>query len=145
MVDMERLAGALGDWRAGGGRLRVRVPDALARATEQGALPAGGDLPGERGLAGALAVSRTTVVAAYRELRDRGLAMTRHGSGTMMRIALPSAAGASSPAVAGLLARARVATPVIDLSVGAPELDDVVTGLTVSGVGLGHHASGHGY
>jgi DNA-binding transcriptional MocR family regulator len=145
MVDVEPLAAALGDWRARRGPLRVRLADALTRATEQGALPAGGDLPAERALAGALGVSRTTVVAAYRELRERGLAVTRHGSGTMMRIALPSAGGTSSPAVAGLLARAGVATPVIDLSVGAPELDDVVTRLKLSGEGLAHHASGHGY
>jgi DNA-binding transcriptional MocR family regulator len=141
----ERLIAALGDWRAGRGPLFGRLADALARAAQQGALPTGGELPAERPLAAELAVSRATVVAAYRELRERGLAVTRHGSGTVMRNALPSARGASSPALAGLLARTDVSAPVIDLSVGAPELDEVVEGLVVGGDALPRHAPGHGY
>ena len=58
---------------------------------------------------------------------------------------MPAAAGASSPALAGLLARTDTDAPLIDLSVGAPELDDVVEGVTVSGAALPRHASGHGY
>lgn len=141
----ERLIAALGDWRARRGPLFERLADALVRASEQAALPPGGELPAERALARELRVSRTTVVAAYRELRERGLAATRHGSGTVMRNALPSPSGASSPALAGLLARADDAPPLIDLSVGAPELDDLVDGLTVSGEDLARHAAGHGY
>jgi DNA-binding transcriptional MocR family regulator len=141
----ERLIVALGEWRAGRGPLFERLADALVRAAEQAALPPGGELPAERMLASELGVSRTTVVAAYRELRDRGLAVTRHGSGTMMRNAMPSPSGASSPALAGLLARTNIAAPLIDLSVGAPELDDVVEDLTVSGQDLKRQAAGHGY
>jgi DNA-binding transcriptional MocR family regulator len=96
-------------------------------------------------LAAELGVSRATVVAAYRELRERGLAVTRHGSGTAMRNAVPAAAGASSPALAGLLARTDMDAPLIDLSVGAPDLDDAVEGLIVSGNALSRHAGGHGY
>ena len=62
----ERLVAALGEWRAGRGPLFGRLADALARATEQGALAAGGELPAERVLARELSVSRATVVAAYR-------------------------------------------------------------------------------
>ena len=123
----------------------MRLADALVRGGEQASLPVGGELPAERALARELDVSRTTVVAAYRELRDRGLAATRHGSGTVMRNALPAHSGASSPALAGLLARADRATPLIDLSVGAPELDDLVERITVSGGDLARHAPGHGY
>jgi DNA-binding transcriptional MocR family regulator len=141
----ERLIAALGEWRAGRGPLFQRLADALADATQQAALPRGGELPAERALASELGVSRTTVVAAYRELRERGLAVTRHGSGTMVRNAIPSASGASSPALAGLLARATLAAPLIDLSVGAPELDDAVEALTVSGQDLRRRAAGHGY
>jgi DNA-binding transcriptional MocR family regulator len=141
----ESLVAALGEWRAGRGPLFGRLADALGRATEQGALPAGGELPAERVLARELTVSRATVVAAYRELRERGLAVTRHGSGTVIRNALPPAAVASSPALAGLLARADFAAPLIDLSVGAPEFDEVVEGLTVSGANLPRQARGHGY
>src|SRR4029078_7638929 len=49
------------------------------------------------------------------------------------------------PAVAGLLCRANVAAPLIDLSVGAPELDDAVEALTVSGQDLRRRAAGQGY
>ncbi|MFI5038648.1 MAG: PLP-dependent aminotransferase family protein [Solirubrobacterales bacterium] len=141
----ERLVAGLGEWRSGRGPLFVRLADALVGATNRAALPPLGELPAERVLAAELGVSRSTVVAAYRDLRERGLAVTRHGSGTVMRNALPAAAGASSPALAGLLARTDTDAPLIDLSVGAPELDDVVEGVTVSGAALARHASGHGY
>ena len=135
----------LGEWRRPGrGPLFERLADAVVQATNRVALPAG-ELPAERVLAAELGVSRTTVVAAYRVLRERGLAVTRHGSGTAMRNAVPAAAGASSPALAGLLARTDTDAPLIDLSVGAPELDDAVEGVTVSGAALPRHASGHGY
>src|SRR6476646_5236896 len=138
----ERLVAGLGEWRRPGrGPLFERLADALVEATNGAALPAGGELPAERVLAAELGVSRTTVVAAYRVLRERGLAVTRHGSGTVMRNAVPAAAGASSPALAGLLARTDTNAPLIDLSVGAPELDDVVEGVSVSGAALPRHAS----
>jgi DNA-binding transcriptional MocR family regulator len=141
----ERLVAGLGEWRTGRGPLFERLADALVGAIERSALPADGELPAERVLAAELGVSRATVVSAYRELRERGMAITRHGSGTVMRNAMPAAAGASSPALAGLLARGDTDAPLIDLSVGAPELDDAVQGLTVSGSELPRHAAGHGY
>ncbi|MGZ4254283.1 MAG: aminotransferase-like domain-containing protein [Solirubrobacteraceae bacterium] len=141
----ERLVAGLGEWHSGRGPLFERLADGIVQATNGAALPSGGELPAERALAAELGVSRATVVAAYRELRERGLAVTRHGSGTVMRNAVPIAAGASSPALAGLLARRATDAPLIDLSVGAPELDDAVEGLTVSGSELPRHANGHGY
>lgn len=143
-VETEQLISALGDWRRGRGPLFERLTEALARAAAQGAV-AGGRLPSERALAAQLGISRATVVAAYRELRERGLAVTRHGSGTVVRSSAPAPAGASSPALAGLLARYPEAAPVIDLSVGAPDLDEVVSGLTLSGAELQANAGGHGY
>jgi DNA-binding transcriptional MocR family regulator len=139
------LVAALGQWRVGRGPLSERLASALARASEQAALPAGGELPAERVLARELGVSRSTVVASYRVLRESGLAVTRHGSGTVMRNATHGAAGASSPAVAALLARADVSAPLIDLSVGAPDFDDLVRDLTVAGAALPLRARGHGY
>ncbi len=62
-----------------------------------------------------------------------------------MRNVMPTAAGASSPAVAALLARANGSTPLIDLSVGAPDFDDLVSDLTMSGSALPLRARGHGY
>lgn len=141
----ERLVAALGPWRAGRGPLFERLAAAIVRAGEQAALPPGGELPAERVLARELEVSRSTVVAAYRELRERGVAVTRHGSGTVMRNVTAAAAGASSPAVAALLARGDFSAPLIDLSVGAPDFDDLVRDLTLSGSALPARARGHGY
>ncbi|PRX51022.1 DNA-binding transcriptional MocR family regulator [Prauserella shujinwangii] len=76
------LASVLGDWTAGSGPLYLKLTDALARAAKEGALRAGDRLPSERELARSLAVSRATVVAAYSELRDRGVLERRQGSGT---------------------------------------------------------------
>lgn len=136
---------ALGEWRSGRGPLFERLASALVRAGEQAALPPSGALPAERVLARELEISRSTVVAAYRHLRESGVAATRHGSGTVMRNVIPTATGASSPAVAALLARADISTPLIDLSVGAPYFDNLVMDLTVSGSALPARARGHGY
>ena len=142
----EAVLAALGDWRGGGGGpLFERLTIALVRAAQQGALPGGGELPPERVLAAELGVSRATVAAAYRELRERGLAVTRHGSGTVIRSVLPPPGGASSPALAGLLARASLSAPVIDLSVGAPDLDNLVAGLAPNGADLAGQVDRHGY
>ncbi|MQA95333.1 MAG: aminotransferase class I/II-fold pyridoxal phosphate-dependent enzyme [Streptosporangiales bacterium] len=76
------LATLLGDWSGGGGPLYRRLADRLCALTEEGAIPPGTRLPAERSLAVALAVSRSTVVAAYDRLRAAGLAESRQGSGT---------------------------------------------------------------
>jgi DNA-binding transcriptional MocR family regulator len=51
----------------------VEIARSVERALREGRLRAGDRLPTVRGLAGALAVSPTTVAAAYRALRQRGL------------------------------------------------------------------------
>jgi DNA-binding transcriptional MocR family regulator len=145
MTTPQRLVAALGDWRTGSGPLFSRLARALTRAAEQGALPGSGELPAERALAGELGVSRATVAAAYRELRERGVAVTRHGSGTVMRNALPPAGGAVNPALAGLLGRGRGEEPVIDLAVGSPDLDEVVRRLSLSGAALEGRVERHGF
>lgn len=76
------LAMVLGDWSAGEGPLYRKLAAALARAVDDGALTTGERLPSERELARVLAVSRATVVAAYEELRERGVVDRRQGSGT---------------------------------------------------------------
>ena len=64
------------------GGLYRRVADAIAGLIGSAELPVGARLPAERPLAEALVVSRSTVVAAYDELRARGLVESRRGSGT---------------------------------------------------------------
>lgn len=83
-MDSDVVASALGNWRSGERPLYQELAEGIAGLLEGGTIPSGARLPAERQLAGALAVSRGTVVAAYEHLRDRGLASTRHGSGTIV-------------------------------------------------------------
>ena len=76
------LVPLIGDWSSGPGPLYSRLAQAMQSAIESGELTAGSRLPPERPLAEALAVSRTTVVLAYKGLRERGLVESRQGSGT---------------------------------------------------------------
>jgi DNA-binding transcriptional MocR family regulator len=79
------LARLLGEWRSAG-----PAYGALARALRllvlDGRLPLRTRLPGERDLAAALGVSRTTATAAYAELRDEGFLASRRGSGSWTRL-----------------------------------------------------------
>ena len=75
------LRGALG----GDGPLYLQVAEALRRAVDRGEVPQGTVLPPERRLASELAVSRSTVVAAYDRLKVEGWLESRQGSGTWVR------------------------------------------------------------
>jgi DNA-binding transcriptional MocR family regulator len=79
-----RLAAVLDGWAAGPGPLYRKLSTALRRAIADGGLRPGDLLPSERALAARLVISRVTVVGAYRELRDAGLLVSRHGSGTVV-------------------------------------------------------------
>ena len=57
----------------------------LRRLIDEGELPPGEPLPPDRALASALAVGRSTVVAAYDLLRRDGRIVRRQGSGTQVR------------------------------------------------------------
>lgn len=76
------IEAALGTWAARNGPLHQRLSDALRSAVDHGVLRPGTRLPSERALARRLAVSRSTVVAAYDALRAEGLVESRQGSGT---------------------------------------------------------------
>jgi DNA-binding transcriptional MocR family regulator len=73
---------ALGVWANGKGPLHRQLADALRGAIDRHDLAPGYRLPAERELAHALAVSRTTVVAALNQLRDERLIVSRAGAGT---------------------------------------------------------------
>ncbi|QLQ36994.1 PLP-dependent aminotransferase family protein [Micromonospora robiginosa] len=81
-----QLARLLGQWHALPGRRRSPDYVALAGAVRgllaDGRLPLGVRLPAERELAEALRISRTTVTAAYRELRESGHLASRRGAGS---------------------------------------------------------------
>ena len=76
---------ALGRWSEGPGPLHRKLTAAFREAVERGYFHAGERLPSERELAVRLAVSRSTVVAAYDVLRAEGLLESRQGSGTRVR------------------------------------------------------------
>src|SRR5215813_3435436 len=82
-----QLARLLGRWQGGRG-----VPDYLALAgtvrglLTDGRLALGVRLPAERELAVALGISRTTVSAAYRTLRETGHLTSRRGAGSWTTI-----------------------------------------------------------
>ncbi|MEX1004167.1 MAG: PLP-dependent aminotransferase family protein, partial [Acidimicrobiia bacterium] len=80
-----RLLEILGEWSAGPGPLYRQLAEGLERSINQGDLRPGTILPSERTLASALAVSRTTVAAALREVKDAGYLDSAPGSGTWVR------------------------------------------------------------
>ena len=116
------------------GRLRLLVAD--------GRLPVGGRLPAERELAAALHLSRATVAASYRLLRDQGWADARQGSGTWTRLPVGPARGAwlPEPARPGVLdlAHAAPAAPPQVPAAFAAALDDLPRLLP----GHGYHPQG---
>ncbi|WP_117214414.1 PLP-dependent aminotransferase family protein [Allorhizocola rhizosphaerae] len=81
-----QLARLLGRWHALPARRRSPDYAALAGAVRgllaDGRLPLGVRLPAERELADSLGISRTTVSAAYRELRESGHLNSRRGAGS---------------------------------------------------------------
>jgi DNA-binding transcriptional MocR family regulator len=89
MVTAPALVELIGPWADGADPLNEQLADALTRAIEVGLLPPGTRLPAERELARELALSRTTIVAAYDRLRLAGLARSRQGSGTRVATRRP--------------------------------------------------------
>lgn len=81
-----QLARLLGQWHSLPGRHRSPDYAALAGAVRgllsDGRLPLGVRMPAERELAESLSISRTTVSAAYRALRETGHLTSRRGAGS---------------------------------------------------------------
>jgi DNA-binding transcriptional MocR family regulator len=115
---------------------------------ETGHIDAGATLPPERALAAALAVSRTTVAAAYAELRRDGWVDARQGSATRVTAARHSPVGAHK--ANGLFATLLRDHPdVIDLTIAVPSAAPVVTEVLADPArhldNVDDLTSGHGY
>ncbi|WP_231643325.1 MocR-like transcription factor YczR [Mycolicibacterium baixiangningiae] len=114
-LDVERLARELGNWRtaSSSGPVYLGLADGIRMLVVDGKLPVGARLPSERALAERLRVSRTTVTAAYAQLREDGYLLARRGARSTT--ALPAAPSApvspSAPRGAVNLANAALAAP----------------------------------
>lgn len=108
-LDVDLLARELGNWRTSSrsGPAYQGLADAIRLLIIDGRVPVGARLPSERALADALRVSRTTVTAAYTQLREDGYLNARRGARSTT--ALPVA-----PAV-----RTDIAAPSVSLAAAA--------------------------
>lgn len=111
---MDLLARELGNWRTSSqsGPAYQGLADGIRMLIIDGRLPVGAQLPSERALADSLRVSRTTVTAAYTQLRDDGYLNARRGARSTT--ALPVSAGTPISRVAlpaASLAEACLAAP----------------------------------
>jgi DNA-binding transcriptional MocR family regulator len=114
------LARLLGQWHLGATPAYRELADVVRLLVLDGRIPLGTALPSERTLAATLAVSRTTVTAAYSSLREQGFLSS--GQGTRGRTCLPRssnrAPGTEAAARTGLSGAPGLAVPdgVIDLA-----------------------------
>jgi len=86
-VTLATFVHLLGSWADGSGPVYQRLAEAIRASIERGDLPPETRLPSERRLAERLAVSRTTVVSAFQQLRSGQWIESRQGSGTSVRAA----------------------------------------------------------
>lgn len=145
-IGTNALINMLGDWSAfGSGPLHQRLADAVARAAESGILPPGSTLPAERGLARALAVSRSTVTTALNDLKTRGLLESRQGSGTTVAGARRDEMPGASVLPGILRDRSPDGSGSIDLAASTPADGDALPSIDVDLDGLLKAGPRHGY
>jgi DNA-binding transcriptional MocR family regulator len=141
------LDAILGEWRTASVPVYQALSDRVRLLVLDGRIPLESRLPAERELAERLGLSRTSVSAAYRQLRDAGFAQSRRGSGTTAclpgtsPVALSIVGGglldfstASLPAApqladAAVLAAARLPRHLADSGfdpIGLPELREAI-------------------
>jgi DNA-binding transcriptional MocR family regulator len=145
-ISSTSLVRQLGEWRdderagAGGDPLYVQLAGAIRLLILDGRVPLDVRLPGERELASALGVSRTTVSTAFGRLREEGHLVSRHGSGS--RTSVP--AGPGGRVIGSLIANDD--TVAIDLGAAAlPAAPGVPAAYADALAALPTHLPGHGY
>ncbi|HET8840961.1 MAG TPA: PLP-dependent aminotransferase family protein [Ktedonobacteraceae bacterium] len=84
-MEIQQVVHLLGPWSTGKGPLYRRLAAALQRLIQRGDVGPGIRLPAERVLATALAISRSTVIAAYQLLEQEQWLERRPGSGSWVR------------------------------------------------------------
>ena len=97
------LARHLGGWNVGAAPAYRELADVVRLLVLDGRVPLDTALPSERALAATLGVSRTTVTAAYAELREQGFLSSRQGSRGRTCIPRRMPAGAAGPGATELI------------------------------------------
>jgi DNA-binding transcriptional MocR family regulator len=133
------LARLLGAWRSARPGY-VALAGAIRLLVLDGRLPLHTRLPGERELAAALGVSRTTAAAAYAALRDEGFLTSRRGAGSWTSVPADRRAAPATTA-------APAEPGVIDLSVAATAAPEGALhhALAAATAELPRHMPGSGY
>lgn len=118
-ISGHHLTRLLGTWHTAADHspTYAQLAGAIRMLVLDGRLPLATRLPGERELARALGVSRTTITAAYEAVRSQGFASSRQGSGTWT--ALPDTA--NRPAAAVPFAPVSEDSGLVDLAHASPE------------------------
>jgi DNA-binding transcriptional MocR family regulator len=116
------LASALGGWRAGSASpAYAALADRIRLQVLDGRLTLGTRLPAERELAAELGLSRTTISAAYAELRDSGYLESVRGSGSVVRLPSRGAAAVDEPAPPEFLDFSKATLPAVPAVAAAAE------------------------
>ncbi|SFQ42725.1 DNA-binding transcriptional regulator, MocR family, contains an aminotransferase domain [Amycolatopsis arida] len=148
---LDELVARLGRWSAGRGPLYVLLATRLRRMIDDGELLPDTALPPDRRLAAALAVGRSTVVAAYDQLCQDGKIVRRQGSGTRVAPAptRPNPDHASDTANPLFLHLLEPPDGVIQLTCAAPDrLPSAVVAACAAAFGtprtwdIGYHPAG---
>ena len=117
-LDVDLLARELGNWRTSSrsGPAYYGLADAIRLLLVDGRIPVGARLPSERAMADTLRVSRTTVTAAYAQLREDGYLNARRGarSTTALPVAPAARTEIASPSMS--LAAAALSAPAAAVS-----------------------------
>jgi DNA-binding transcriptional MocR family regulator len=128
-LDVDLLARELGNWRTSSrsGPAYHGLADAIRLLIVDGRIPVGARLPSERAMADALRVSRTTVTAAYAQLRDDGYLNARRGARSTTALPVAPAARVEIAPPAMSLAAAALSAPAAAVSAAFVEATHDVT------------------
>lgn len=127
-LDVDLLCRELGNWRTSSrsGPAYHGLSDAIRLLIVDGRIPIGARLPSERALAEALHVSRTTVTAAYTQLREDGYLNARQGARSTTALPVTPAAPSLTIPTANLAA-ATLAAPAAAVAQAYSEATELVT------------------
>ncbi|MDA2894570.1 PLP-dependent aminotransferase family protein [Mycolicibacterium sp. BiH015] len=128
-LDVDLMVRELGNWRTSSrsGSAYIGLSDAIRLLIIDGRLPVGARLPSERALADALRVSRTTVTAAYTQLRDDGYLNARRGARSTTALPVAPTPPVRSTSTAANLAAATLAGPAAVLARSFADAAEQVT------------------